>query len=241
MTYATSKEALEAAYTELTNSDVAEMYPKYIQHCEHLYDRRAEWALCYREELPVRGNNTKNYAEAAMRILKDKVFERVKAYNAVQLLDFLLTRMTSYYERRLTDLANGCIDVTVSQKYLPGGAVIPKEMVTKTGPDTFECRSQSKEDVTYYIEMSISLCTCCAGINGAPCKHQYAVVRHFNVSSLNFLPLNDPVMRQHLLYLATGMENVRPGWFTSLTGGVNHKPVELEEDNAVDSCDNVFL
>lgn len=41
-----------------------------------------------------------------MRILKDKVFERVKAFNLVQMVDFVLTRLESYYERRLLDAAH---------------------------------------------------------------------------------------------------------------------------------------
>ena len=68
-----------------------------------------------------------------MRILKDQIFERVRAYNVVQLLDFLATRVSSYYERRLTDLANGRVDVTVSRKYLPGGPLIPATSITKVG------------------------------------------------------------------------------------------------------------
>ena len=55
-----------------------------------------------------------------------------------------------------------------------------------------------------------------AGMNSAPCKHQYAVVKHFGESLLNFLPLRNPHQREHLLFIATGQKNVRPGWFTSL-------------------------
>jgi hypothetical protein len=89
------------------------------------------WAICYRKDLPLRGNNTNNYAEAAMIILKDQIFERVRAYNIAQLLDFLLTRMTSYYERRMTDLANGRVDVTISRRFMPGGSTIPFESLSK--------------------------------------------------------------------------------------------------------------
>ncbi|XP_064648753.1 uncharacterized protein LOC135500965 [Lineus longissimus] len=63
------------------------------------YDRRHAWAVSLREELPIRGDNTNNYVEAAMRILKDKVFNGVKAFNVVQLLDFMLTRFEAYYVR----------------------------------------------------------------------------------------------------------------------------------------------
>ena len=44
-----------------------------------VFERRTEWAVCYRKEVAIRGNNTNNFVEAAMRILKDKVVERVRA------------------------------------------------------------------------------------------------------------------------------------------------------------------
>lgn len=41
-----------------------------------------------------------------MRVLKDKVFERVKAFNLVQMTDFVITRLEGYYERKLLDAAH---------------------------------------------------------------------------------------------------------------------------------------
>ena len=48
--------------------------------------------MCDRQELTVHGNNTKQYAESVMRILKDKIVERVHRYNPIQLLDFMITK-----------------------------------------------------------------------------------------------------------------------------------------------------
>ena len=49
----------------------------------------------------MQGINTNNYAESGIRILKDIVFKRVKAYNLVQLFEFLSVIFKLYYERRL--------------------------------------------------------------------------------------------------------------------------------------------
>ena len=127
-----------------------------------------------------------------------------------------MTRLLSYYERRLIDLANGRVDVTVSKRFLPGGSSIPKDDIIKIDAHNYEVRSQSKQDIVYHVDTSIWTCTCTAGMNGAPCKHQYAVVKNFGESSLNFIPLRDPHQREHLLFIATGEKNVRPGWFTPL-------------------------
>ena len=45
----------------------------------------------------MRGINTNNYAESGIRILKDIVFKRVKAYNLVQLFEFLSSIMKAVY------------------------------------------------------------------------------------------------------------------------------------------------
>lgn len=177
MTFGSSVIALEEAYAEIQANDIASLYPNYLAHCKKLHDRCQAWAVCYRHDLLVHGNNTNNYAEAAMRILKDQIFEHVRAYNIAQLLDFLVTRLPSYYESRLTDLANGRVDVTVSKRFLLGGSSIPKDDKIKTDAYNYEVMSQSKQDIVYHVYTSIWTCTCTAGMNGVPCKHQYAVVK----------------------------------------------------------------
>lgn len=74
--------------------------------CYRYWERQEEWALYHRTGTLTRGNNTNNFAEAAMRVLKDKVFERVKAFNLVQMTDFVVTRLEGYYERKLLDAAH---------------------------------------------------------------------------------------------------------------------------------------
>ena len=89
------------------------------------------------------------------------------------------------------------------------------------------------------MDTEIGVCTCIAVMDGAPCKHQYAVVRHFNESSLNFLPLRDPHLREHMLFLATGQKNVRPGWFTSLP--IAGMPLEEDQMDSQSDDGNVHV
>ena len=58
----------------------------------------------------MRGINTNNYAESGIRILKDIVFKRVKAYNLIQLFEFLTVTFELYYERRLLAVAHNRMD-----------------------------------------------------------------------------------------------------------------------------------
>ncbi|CAB5362409.1 unnamed protein product [Rhizophagus irregularis] len=59
-------------------------YPQLRKHFELLWERRCFWALSFRSELHMRGNNTNNYIERSFGILKDIVFARTQAYNCVQ-------------------------------------------------------------------------------------------------------------------------------------------------------------
>lgn len=69
-----------------------------------------------------------------MRVLKDKVFERVKAFNLVQMTHFVITRLESYYERKLLDAAhNRCTTRTVISKtwLTPSTAILDNIQVNK--------------------------------------------------------------------------------------------------------------
>ena len=114
LVYAGSDADITELYANIQSDETARQYRSFLSYVATIYERRHMWAVCYRVQLPVRGNNTNNYVEAFMRVLKDQIFERVRAYNPIQLLDFMMSRMIGYYERRLTDLANGRMDAVLS-------------------------------------------------------------------------------------------------------------------------------
>ena len=70
----------------------------------------------------MRGINTNNYAESGIRILKDVVFRKIKAYNLVQLFEFLTVTFEMYYERRLLAVAHNRMDRYISRRYKGLGA-----------------------------------------------------------------------------------------------------------------------
>lgn len=93
---------------ELEVDEVSEQYPQFMVYVRKLVDRKAMWALANRQ---LHGQHTNNIVEAAMRIVKDVVFERTRAFNVVQMTEFLLYRLSDYYRRRLLDTTNtraGC-------------------------------------------------------------------------------------------------------------------------------------
>lgn len=55
-------------------SEVVNKYPLFKNHVQQFYDNRKEdWCSAFRRDTLLRGNNTNNYVEASMRILKDMV------------------------------------------------------------------------------------------------------------------------------------------------------------------------
>ncbi|XP_059425987.1 uncharacterized protein LOC132160262 isoform X2 [Carassius carassius] len=172
-------------------------YRKFLTYLQNLYSRRESWALSYRRDLPTRGNQTNNYVEAAMRVLKDKILHRTKAFNLPQLFNLFITRLEMYYEARVTDVALGHWEAFHRSRFLATQSNIKASDISQVGEKKFQVRS-STSGHTYTVDMELELCTCPVGHSGAPYKHQAAVVQNYNITSINFLPTTAE-MRAELL------------------------------------------
>ncbi len=84
LVYSRSEEEMLRLYSSPRDDAVAKTYPQFIHHVHTLIGKREKWALCFRKSLIIRGANTNNYAESAVRIVKDIVLGRTKAFSAVQ-------------------------------------------------------------------------------------------------------------------------------------------------------------
>ena len=76
-------------------------YPNVLKYVKEMQDNEEQWALAYHSELCMQGKHT-------VRILKDQVFERMQAYNLIQLFQFLSTTLELYFEKRLLYNAHNC-------------------------------------------------------------------------------------------------------------------------------------
>ncbi|KAF0294494.1 hypothetical protein FJT64_007857 [Amphibalanus amphitrite] len=56
-------------------------YPPFINYISSLFERRREWALCLRDDIPVR-HHTNNVVEAAFRVLKDSILHSAQEWAA---------------------------------------------------------------------------------------------------------------------------------------------------------------
>ena len=110
LVYAHSEQALKDIKSEIDRSK----FQQYRERIAEYWRRKEEWALCLRRDFPTRGNYTNNYAEATIRITKDILFQRRKAWNVIQMFRMVTTTLELYYQRRIcllpaTDLIILCL------------------------------------------------------------------------------------------------------------------------------------
>lgn len=85
---------------------------------------------------------------------------------------------------------------------------------------------------TYYVDYSIGNCSCPVGKHGAPCKHQYAVVTKYNLTSEHFFPIHDSQMKNKLYFIATGKLIDDDTWCDNLINQNKNTKV-IQEPNVI--------
>ncbi|KAK3910154.1 Profilin-2 [Frankliniella fusca] len=205
------------------------------KHLKDLYDRAPEWALSFRNDLLTRGNNTNNYPEATVGQLKDQVLQRLTAYSLVQLFDFLTTRLEAYFQRRLSMVLNGRQENYWKSKHFVRPSKLVPLRCEKTSHEDLYLVKNLNQNSEYIVDMLHEVCSCPVGRNGAPCKHQMAVVQHYNISSSQFLPVD----LQSKLALHKVMTTAPPSaeWYTSLKAG----PFEPSQKRKIPDISSVYI
>ncbi|KAK3931457.1 PKS-NRPS hybrid synthetase [Frankliniella fusca] len=217
------------------NSQICQ-YSIVMKHIDDLFDRREEWALCYRSDLLTRGNNTNNYAESSILQLKDSILDRVRAYSLVQLFDFMTTRLELYFERRISVVLNNRKENYYSSKHFIRPEKIIDLVCFQTTFTNFYLVKNLTKKTEYVVDMNLELCGCPIGRNGQACKHQLAVVKQFQLSSSQIIPFHDEEAK---LILHRIMSTVEPpsGWYGSLKAG----PALVTLGNVVDSNESIDI
>jgi len=100
--YAVNTEQYEEAKENFMNSCSHE---KYQDRVNSFLKREREWALIFRNETLNRGHNTNNFSEASIRVIKDIVLGRTKAYNSCALVDYISHVWEDHMQRRILHYA----------------------------------------------------------------------------------------------------------------------------------------
>lgn len=109
--YATDEDSFNEAVNNIQN--LKDKFPTFVKRFENYLKRKNEWVLMYRRDILTKGNNTNNYAEACIRIFKEIILNRTKAYNVVALFEFICHVWEDYLILRILDHANNGITVVI--------------------------------------------------------------------------------------------------------------------------------
>lgn len=104
--YAVTTEDLEEAIKVFEN---ANKYPKHKERVKKYLERKVEWVKVFRRDIIHRGHETNNFAEASIRILKDIILSRTKAFNVVAMVEFIVDPWETYFKTKLMHYAYGQI------------------------------------------------------------------------------------------------------------------------------------
>ena len=168
-------------------------------------DKAKDWAHCHRKCLIIRGNHTNNYTEAGIKILKELVFSRIKAYNMVQMFHFVVDIIDNYYQRKLLSIANNRLETYMALRFKGVNTKkIVSEDIQKGKDNWYRVRSQSDKLTWYDVNPTIGVCTCPQGRDGSPCSHQVGIVYNLGEESLNYICTLSAQARLQIAQLAVG-------------------------------------
>ena len=193
--YSSDKTAAGELFNDLVQS--AEQYENFQQHIEALWERREEWCLAWRNVPQRRGHHTNNYSEVTVRLFKDNILTRCKAYNAVALVDFIVAVMEPFYRNRLERFANGRVTMhhLLLEKSVKRSAYVKGQqdiqVVSSSSGTSYIVPSEADRNVLYEVDATVGVCTSPNGMSGQCCKHQVAVYKWFGEALPNIPPVTD--------------------------------------------------
>ncbi|KAJ8928871.1 hypothetical protein NQ314_018506 [Rhamnusium bicolor] len=154
--------------------DLIIKYPQFKSYFEAIIERKSEWCIAYRQNCLTRGRNTNNLVEASIRVFKDVVLKRCRAFNPVALAEFVINVLETHHQKRIQKFAS----FRVSKPELEFKKFCTKAndlIVKKISYNLFHVSSAENENIVYGVHSELNLCECPTGIGGAFCKHLCAV------------------------------------------------------------------
>jgi len=178
---ATTVEEAEVEYEALLSSSTSQKYEHWLTRVQAYWARRERWCVAWRSAVH-RGHHTNNFSEVVVRLFKDIVLARAKAYNAVALVDFVCTTMEEYYRRRLVDFAHMRTPKPLLWlgRLLKKASYVTVDSIRQSNESVFQVPSESDSSVMYTVNVSDGTCSCMDGACGKFCKHQAAVMQHMS-------------------------------------------------------------
>ena len=173
-------------------------YPNFCTHLRYQLEsidtvthqpRRYLWCQSYRKGATA-GNETNNFAEATVRVFKDVVLHRVKAFNPVALVVCIGNWMEEYYSDRLVEFIKKSGQYFLLESLKKKAAYLTNQTQIVVTENIFHVPS-SKGDKSYDVDVDLASCSCPVGYSGGICKHQYGVSTLFNITLISTPKVSD--------------------------------------------------
>ncbi|GFU58799.1 SWIM-type domain-containing protein [Trichonephila clavipes] len=202
--FASNETEIDEKYQALCGDSISSLYPSYLQQTNCLWEKKHMWGICYHRLLPLLGAN--NYYEAAVRTLKDRVFEQTKSFNIVQFLNYLVTRLDSYYRIKILDIIHNKVTHILRSHYPD---VVPSHIdqeIKQVAGNYFLVPNENGDEKIHTVDLELNTCSCPLGTSGALCIHQYWIF--LKVPSEMFKAgFMDFELKQKLFIVATGNDS----------------------------------
>ena len=108
---------MEDGYESMVDDDTVKKYPSLLGYLATLYEIRESWALAYRKDLMIRGNNTNNPVESQFLVMKDEVLNRTKEININGLHEKIVTEFTGHFKVKLFNVSSGKFDGCYANRF----------------------------------------------------------------------------------------------------------------------------
>ncbi|CAK1581723.1 unnamed protein product [Parnassius mnemosyne] len=169
--FVTDPEEAVKLYEGLTMDEYIKTMPDLLNHLSNLLEQRLEWCISSgRVDLLTRGNNTNNITEASIRILKDVILQRCKAFNACALVDFITSIFENYFQRRIISYANTRkTKDSIYAMFMKTARNIKN--ISKVNDNEYSVESETNSNTFYTVRDDLAVCDCDAEKCGRFCKH----------------------------------------------------------------------
>lgn len=216
--FASDEAKAENLLKEITSNEYVKTRTNLVQHLNNIWDRKQEWCTAYRNDVLYRGSNTNNYTEASIRIFKDVVLQRCKAFNVCALIEFVANIFEKYQYRRLMKFAN-CRRTNISAylKFSKHSKNVTE--ITRISEHQFLVESTLKGE-SYTVDINTACCDCISGQGGAFCKHLCAIEIQYGII-LRTSPKLSKLDRISCAKLASGDEAIDDDFYQNMNDSVD--------------------
>lgn len=107
-----------------------------------------------------------------MKVMKDKVLNRTRAYNPVKLFKFIEEELCNYYSCKIGDIINGKYNGHQHLHYFPKKDKLKDLEIIEKEKGLFSVVNKVMK-TEYTVNIKLEIWSCPIGKSGAPCKHQH--------------------------------------------------------------------